>query len=323
MSQGISGAIMHRAATRIRLPQRTAFSAVAGKPRFVMLPLLLTAAALCMGTSPVRAENPYQASGSRASREDAVQTIPRDKISAEARAKVQNVLNDVTIYRRMPMEVIDCDPALYLFLLDHPDLVVNIWEVLGISEVAVRRTGPDTFRADDGAGTLGTVEFLYRSPGLHLVYAEGSYDGAMFAKPVKGKCVMLLKTGYTREANGRLKVNCRLDTFIQLEHAGVELLAKTFKPLVGSVADHNFRETVLFVAGLSRAAEVNYSGVMRMAAKLQKVDAEDREQFAEIAEKLAIRAAQQKTAEAKAAEAAPKPPNLSTRRPGSDNMQRR
>lgn len=318
MSQGISGASAQRAATPNRLWLTIALLEPQGRGRFASLSLLVIAAALAFGNSQVHAENPYQATTSRAAREEAVQTIPYDEISAEARGKIQGILNDVTIYRRMPMEVIDCDPGLYLFLLEHPDLVVNIWEVLGISDVAVKRVGPNTFKADDGAGTVGTVEFLYRSQDLHVVYADGSYDGAMFAKPVRGRCLMLLRTGYTREANGRLKVTCKLDTFIQLEHAGVELLAKTFKPLVGSAADHNFRETVSFVSGLSRAAEVNYAGVMRMAAKLQRVDPRDRDQFAQIAGKLATRAAQQGTADA-----VPRAPNLTTRRAGAESTQRR
>lgn len=323
MSKGISGALMLRAKTPTCSRQKAASLQPCDRKQFVMLPLLAIATALAIGNSAVSAENPYQASTSRAAREEAVQSIPHDKISANARGKVQGVLNDVTIYRRMPMEVIDCDPNLYLFLLEHPDLVVNIWEVLGISDVAVRRISADAFKADDGAGTLGTVEFLYRSPGLHVVYAEGSYDGAMFAKAVKGKCLMVLRTSYNREGNGRLSVNCKLDTFIQLEHAGVELLAKTFKPLVGSVADHNFRETALFVSGLSRAAEVNYAGVARMAAKLKKVDPQDRDHFTQIAGKLASRAAQQATADARSADTVPRAPNLTTRRAGADGIQRR
>ncbi|MEX0712300.1 MAG: hypothetical protein WD278_08115 [Pirellulales bacterium] len=241
-----------------------------------------------------------KASSSRQARADAVRSIPYARLNREARAKVSSVLASTTIYRRLPSQVIDCDPSLYLFLVEHPDLIVNIWEVLGISQVALSRTGENTFQANDGSGTLGQVEYLYRSHDVHLLYAEGSYEGPIFTSPVRGRCLLVLRTGYRRETSGRFHVSCRLDAFLQLEHAGVEVLAKTFQPLVGAAADHNFRETTAFLASLSRAAEGNHPGMQTMAARLTNVEAKDREQFAALAEQLAVKSALQQTAEARA-----------------------
>src|SRR5690606_18100950 len=117
---------------------------------------------------------------SRATRQEAIGSIPVEQLAAAARQKVMAVTSQTAIYRRLPTVVFECDPTLYRFLVDHPDLVVNIWEVLGISQVSLRRTGDHTFKADDGVGTLGDVEFLYRGKNLHIVYADGSYEGKLF-----------------------------------------------------------------------------------------------------------------------------------------------
>lgn len=257
--------------------------------RLLFAPLAMAAALFASSASA--AEPKPRAATSRAIREEAKQLIPYDKLSPEGKQKVTAVLADITMFRRLPTQVIECDPKLYLFLVEHPELVVNIWEVLGISDVALQRSGDDTFKADDGAGTVGNVEFLYRSHDLHLVFAEGSYDGSLFNRPVRGQCILMLKTGYVRETNGRYYITCRLDAFLRMQHAGVEFLAKTFQPLVGSVADHNFRETTGFVENLSRAAEMNHAGLQTITEKLDHVTPEARETFAEITREIAVQAA--------------------------------
>jgi hypothetical protein len=86
-----------------------------------------------------------------------------------------------------------------------------------------------------------------------------------------------------QETNGRHFVTSRMDTFIQIENTGVELLAKTLQLLVHRSADYNFVETAAFVGTISRAAELNSPGVCRLATKLTNCELEDRERFAELA----------------------------------------
>jgi hypothetical protein len=238
------------------------------------------------GPLKVRA-NPRRATTSPAARQSAVQSIPVEKLDAEARAKVASVLSNFSVFRRMPIRVVDCDPHLYLFLLRHPDVVVNIWEVLDVSRLKLRQIGPDTYRIAESANTLATVEFLYRSHDTHVVYAEGTYDGPLFARSIKGSCLMVLKTGYVRETDGRYYITSRLDAFVRVEPGGAELLTKTIHRLVGKVADTNFTQTVAFLGILSRTAEVNCRGVQRLAAKLTRVEPEVRLRLAELAADIA------------------------------------
>ena len=37
----------------------------------------------------------------------------------------------------MPTRVIDCDPEMFNFLLQHPEVVIDVWRVMGISQVAL------------------------------------------------------------------------------------------------------------------------------------------------------------------------------------------
>ncbi len=223
-----------------------------------------------------------RATSSRAAREDALQAIPVEKLSPEDRQHVVSTLEAAGIFRRLPIQVTECDPDMYLFLVRHPEVMVNIWEVMKISNVALERTGEDTFRASDGAGTLCSVKYCYSDHEMQVIYAEGRYEGPMFIRPVRARCVLALKSGYIRETNGRYYVTSRMDMFIDIEHAGVELLAKTLQPLVNRAADYNFVETAAFMGQISRTSEINPLGVGRLSRKLTKLDPEIRARFAEL-----------------------------------------
>ena len=234
--------------------------------------------------------SPNQATSSRAAREDAIRSIPMDRLPPELREKVASTLASTSLYRRLPVQVTQCDPSMYLFLVRHPEVVVNIWEVMNISNVALQRTGPDTFRATDNAGTLCDVKFCYGDEETQVIYAEGAYSGPMFSRPIRARCVLLLKSGYMQETNGQYYVTSRMDTFIQIEHAGVEALAKTLQILIHRSADYNFVETAAFLGTVSRTAEANPHGMRRLADKLTNLDPDVRDRFAELSMKVGEKA---------------------------------
>jgi hypothetical protein len=228
------------------------------------------------------AASPNQATSSRAAREDAIRSIPMDKLEPAMKEKIAATLAGTSLYRRLPVQVTPCDPEMYLFLVRHPEVIVGIWEVMKISNVALARTGPDTFEASDNAGTLCQVKYCYSDHETQVIYAEGSYSGPLFNRPLKARCVLVLKSGYLQETDGRYHVTSRMDTFIEIDHAGVELLARTLQMLVHRAADYNFVETAAFFATVSRTAEVNSGGMQRLARKLPNVEPDVRERFAEL-----------------------------------------
>jgi hypothetical protein len=234
--------------------------------------------------------DPTKADTSRAARESATQSIPLDKLTADGRAKVSWVLANTSVFRRLPLRIVQCDPDLYLFLVHHPDVVVNVWEVLGVSCLTLQQTGPNTYKVADEIGTTGIVQFLYRSQETNVVYVDGTYKGTMFNQQIRGRGVMILKSGCVREGDGRYYVTSRLDAFMNIEPGGVEFLTQTFQPIVGKIADNNFAQTAGFLGSLSRTAEVNATGMQRLAKKLVKVQPEVRQRFGQLSEQVAGRA---------------------------------
>ncbi len=227
--------------------------------------------------------NPFEPDTSQAARQSAVRSIPFERLDAHAQAKAREVLSQVSVFRRMPVQVIDCDPNLYLFLIQHPDVVVNIWEVLKITRLRLTEVGPGRFEVIEPAGTAGNIEYLYSNHDTQVIYGEGTYEGPLFARPVQGKVLIVVKTGYVRETNGRNYITTRMDCFLSVDHTVAALVTRTIHGLMGNVADTNFSQTMSFLGSLSRTAEVKHHSVQRLAGRLVNVQPELRQRLAELA----------------------------------------
>ena len=187
------------------------------------------------------------------------------------------VIANTSIYRRLPTRIIDCDPDLFTFLLQHPEIVVDVWRVMGVSQVALTRGNDGVYRGTDGAGTTGSIRYLFSNWGqdaqnLAVAYADGSYTGAPFVTPLKAQTIMLIRSSAVRETNGRRYITVRVDSFVRIEQMGIEMIAKTVQPWITKTADQNLIETLTFMSNFSRTAEKNPEGMQRLAVRLNAVD---------------------------------------------------
>lgn len=214
--------------------------------------------------------------------DDAVRNIPFDRLTDEAQGKLWRIVSQPSLYRRLPVTRVQSDPDLYLFLIRQPEVVVNMWALMGVTKVKIRRTGDFTFDANDGAGTASQVELIYGDRETHVMLAEGNYEGPLFKRLIRGRCVLLLRTGYGRASESETEVTHQLDMFVQLDNVGAELIAKTLHPLVGQAADHNFVEATRFLGQVSQAAATRPTGMRQLAGRLTKVDAPVRDRFASL-----------------------------------------
>ncbi len=257
----------------------------------LFLSLVASCAAAASPSPTAGSTDTTQGTSSTAARKNAVQSIPFDKLDADTREKVNSVLSNVGIYRRLPVRVVNCDPDLYLFLVRHPDIVVNVWEILGVSQLHVRQVDIDTFRIVETEGTEATLEYVYHSRDVQIIYGSWTYTGPLLARKITGNCLAVLKTGYSKGSDGRYYITSRLDGFLSVDSGGAELLARTLQPLVVKNVDNNFMQTVAFLGSMSKTAEVNLAGMQRLAGRLSHVQPETRQQLSEVVASVAHRAA--------------------------------
>ena len=237
-----------------------------------------------------RGGNPFARISSASQRKQVLNNLPLNRLTPEARNRILAIAKSPTIYRKLPAQAIQCDRDMFLFLTRKPETLVGIWDLMGITKVQSRRTGPYQLEAEDGAGTKCKVDLIYGDQNLHIFIADGSYDGKMTAKPIRGSGVFVLRSSYAKSATGGTTVTGTIDCFVQFDNLGADLIARTLSGVIGRSADSNFIETARFIAQVSQAAETNPAAMLDVADRMPQVDAQTKRQFATVINNTAARA---------------------------------
>ena len=264
---------------------RTAYGQAALWRRLVSTAAMLS---LLAGAASLQAAGPVGASTSDEAKADARRSVPLAKVDPEYRQAVRNVLDDPSLFRRLPTNIVDCDPNLFTFLARNPEVLVEIWRHLDVSQVKLTRIDERTFDIADGAGTTGKLVVVEQTcePDAQnriVMFAQGSYDGKPFQRPVSAECVLVLTSGSMQETNGRRYVASRLDSFVKLDRMSLELVAKAVHPFVGQTADRNFADTLSFVSTFSFTAENRPESIEKIAVEVEQLDERRRKELTKLA----------------------------------------
>jgi hypothetical protein len=238
--------------------------------------------------SAVSAGEPAGASTSEEAKAEARRSVPIAKVDPAYQQAVRDVLASPSLFRRLPTNVVDCHPDLFTFLAQNPEVLVEIWRHLGVSQVTLKRIDEKTYDISDGAGTTGKLVVVEQTcePAAQnriVMFAEGSYEGKPFSRPISANCVIVLTSGSMEETNGRRYVASRLDSFIKLDRMSLELVAKAVHPFVGQTADRNFADTLSFVSNLSYTAENRPQAIEKLAVEVERLDQPRRTQLTKLA----------------------------------------
>ncbi|MEM7456819.1 MAG: hypothetical protein AAF456_20920 [Planctomycetota bacterium] len=249
-----------------------------------ILSFAIAAACLLLTTANAQAlEEVAPGTSSRSARQEALAAIPYQQINEAALARINPILDRPSIYRRLPVTSINIDPDYFVFLARYPEVIVNIWKIMGITQMTASRTGPFSLSTNDGAGTLSDIELIYGNRNTHIFYGTGSYTGPVFRRELSGQAVIVLQTRHETGADGKPVATSQLDVFLKIDNATAGVVARTVAPIVGSTADHNFVESLKFVQRLNETTINNGPGVQQMAGRLTDISADVRGQFIQVA----------------------------------------
>lgn len=219
--------------------------------------------------------------GSAAHRQSILDALPLDRLTPQARAQILEIAEKPTLFRQLPTQAIQCDQDMFLFLTRNPDVLVGLWDMMGITKVQCRRVGPYRIEASDGVGTVCEVDLVYGDAAQHIFVVDGGYDGSMLPTPIRGKGVFVLRTAYAADADGETTIAGTLDCFVQLESLGVDLIARTLSPIIGRSADNNFVQTAMFISQVSQSSSHNPAAMLDIADRLPQVQPPIRKAFAD------------------------------------------
>ncbi|MEC8473130.1 MAG: hypothetical protein VXZ38_00645, partial [Planctomycetota bacterium] len=68
-------------------------------------------------------------------RQQIIADLPLDRLTGEAKQRILSIASSPTLYRRLPTQAITCEPEMFLFLVRKPEVMVGVWELMGITKV--------------------------------------------------------------------------------------------------------------------------------------------------------------------------------------------
>lgn len=261
-----------------------------GTPRVMLAALVLISGPALQAGPPGWRSSAEQRQADRFSQTSEL-PIPWNQLTREAAAQIRQVTSAPTLSRTLAPQAIHCDRELFLFLVRHPEAIVGMWDVMGITKVTTRRTGPYSLTGSDGAGTVCEIDLIYGTPELHIFYVTGSYEGPLLTGAVTGRSVVVLESGYTDTAEGQSIVTGKMHVYMQLDGLGLDLVARTLQSLVWQTTEQNFAETSKFMSQIYSVSRRNPMGMQDLAQRLPNVDESIREELGRLAHAVADAAA--------------------------------
>jgi hypothetical protein len=251
-------------------------------PAFASRPRPAAASSTTPARLPVEATGPVRASLERVevlepgtSDRRALQVgraaLPLHRLTPANRRRAEQVLAQQSMFRALPVLRLDVDHDSYRYFVEHPDVAVSIWRVLGVSQCQLWQTGPDSYESDVGDGTTGVMDVLLRDRTDHVVVAEGQFKSPMLLKPIRAVALLHLKSDYVTRRDGEPEVHCRGYLYVTFPSQTVETAAKVVSPVTNMVIDRNFEEIGLFAQMMSAAMRSQPGWVEYIASRMDGV----------------------------------------------------
>ncbi len=213
---------------------------------------------------------------------DPASVVPLDKIPAQHREAVVEVIRDHTMHRKAAADTFPCNSKVYLSLLNEPSITLALWQDLANSPVKLRQLDANRYQGTDGAGTTATWEYVYRSPKLHVLLSDLDYVSPRGAAKLSGRIVLVVHSGFYREVNGEPWIQHDVEAFVKVDSKGWKALAKTVRPLLEKVLEDQVQEAGWFVSLMGRLVENHPTWACSVVASQAQIDLTTRQSFRDL-----------------------------------------
>lgn len=194
-----------------------------------------------------RVELVEDGTSSRRSRREAVEAMRLDRLPWQNRQLVQEIVDEVSIFRRLPSFRCEVAPDVHDYFVHHPEVAVSIWRAMGISQLKMWQTGDWSYEMDTRDGTTGSINVLYRARESCLILCRGMFKSPYLQNTIAARAVMHLRTSFSEGEDGRRYATHHADMFVAFPSQKVETVARLISPLSNVIIDRNFQEISLFL----------------------------------------------------------------------------
>jgi hypothetical protein len=176
--------------------------------------------------------------------------VPLDELAPEIRARVSAVLEHPSFRTRGRLETFTCQPSVYYWLLDHPDLAVRLWRLLGAKCTDIIPEGDDRFVWKDGPSSIHWDTVL-KKPGLRVWYAEGEVRPGLLLPSAPVRAVAVLHYSEGKAKDGRPSLQHQVELTLHTNSHAVALATRILGATAPRAGEQVVGQIEMFYAALA------------------------------------------------------------------------
>lgn len=193
-------------------------------------------------------------------------TFPVERVDPVWTCRLQAIIQSYTTMSQVGPIRTALSESMYRHLLDHPPFTADVIRRLHLGLYRSEERGPGRFSGDDGEGTKGIVELVYEDPTFRIYFLEGTHESRLLPH-VRGKAVVFLRIGVTRDANGNESTDSTLVAYTKLDNRFLSGLVSLLHPLVSKIVTSRLRKGVETVDRLGNVMRQDPNRVMAELTK--------------------------------------------------------
>lgn len=174
-----------------------------------------------------------------------------DVVDPQYRDAVLAVVRKPNISTRGASDDVVCDPALYGWLLDHPDRVSLAWNRLKVPCVQITDLGEGRFGWTDPDGSEVAWRTVGRFPDGVVWYATGKIKPSAVAPVVPVRVVVIL-THPRRSVGNAVALSPVVQGYVQTDSRTANAMMKVLGPTAPKLAEQAADQLLFFFNGVAR-----------------------------------------------------------------------
>jgi len=173
-------------------------------------------------------------------------------VSAPYRDAVVAVAKKPTLTTRGTYPEFLCTPAVFEWLLEHPDRVSLAWQRLKVPCVEIVDSGNGKFTWNDGEGSELSWQTVGRFPDGLVWYATGKVKASAVTPTVPVKAVVVVCYPKKKAEDGTATFSPVAQVYLQTDSKAANIVLRLLGPTAPKLAEQGAEQLLFFFAGIGK-----------------------------------------------------------------------
>ncbi len=182
--------------------------------------------------APARASAPSQAAA--LTRAALGMAIPLDKLPLSVQTRARNLVERPTLRCQGQVQIFNCQPEQYFWLLDHPDVTAGLWRALGVKVTEIQNHRDGHFSWEDENGSKIDWDTVLNTADYRVWLADGRVKPAMLLPAISVHALVAVRHTEGTDGDGQPAIRHQIAMVLQTDNQAVALAAR----LLGASAPH-------------------------------------------------------------------------------------